>query len=110
MCQTEYTPIKSVLKAIPWASAFKADYNERTMPTPRNLSQELNSASPWLQSLDVSMSERYVAVRFGGETPHLSLPSQVPQLTFQSPGGDVMMRTAGASPAISPPRQRMRFN
>ncbi len=107
-----------MLNTISWTSALKGDYNERTMPTPRNLSQDLNAASPWLKALDVSMSDKYFAVRIGGDTPSrgtsqvFCVAGQVPpQLTLQSPGGDVLMRTAGgSSPLISPPRQRMRFN
>jgi hypothetical protein len=111
------TPGTHGVQSISWTSAFKAEYNERTMPTPRNLTKELNVASPWIRSLDVSMSEKYLSSFRVGATP--SRPSSkvfgtVPQLVMQSPGGDVLMRTAtqsvSSTPIFSPPRQRMRYN
>lgn len=116
--QGQLTPLKSGANSVPWSSAFKGVL-ERAIPTPRNLTQELNSSSPWMRSLDVSMSDKYFSVRLGGDTPvrgsSALFGGSVPQVVLQSPGGDVVMRTAApsinASPLVfSPPRQRMRYN
>jgi hypothetical protein len=111
------TPGNTAVRSITWTSNFKTDGNDRMIPTPRNLSKDLNCSSPWLRSLDVDMSERYFPLRYSGATPvrtsHLSFQT-VPQLFSHSPSGDVgMFQTHSSvhmSPLFSPPRQRRRLN
>ena len=91
------TPMESVLQPAKWTNSVGSDTNERVMPTPRNLTRELFVTSPWMRSLDVPMTERYMPVKMSTEpyiVPQLSLPSM---FTFRSPG-------------LSPPRNRRRLN
>ena len=117
VARLQFTPTQTAIKSIRWKSAFKAEANDRVVPTPRNLSQDLNCGSPWLRSLDVNMSDRYFPVKYSGSTPVRSggfSQASVPQLIFPSPGTDVQMMSNAnsihASPLFSPPRQRRRLN
>lgn len=111
------TPGNTSIRSVNWTSTFKTEGNERMIPTPRNLTNDLNCSSPWLRALDVDMSERYFPLRYSGSTPvrtsQISIQT-VPQLFSQSPSGDVGMfqghSAVHMSPLFSPPRQRRRLN
>ena len=86
------------------------------MPTPRNLTKDLSGGSPWMRSLDVNMSDRYLGLPHQAGIQNRGTGVQdfyiVPQLSFHSPGAlrIPQMRTMSfASPVISPPRQRRRL-